>query len=189
MRFLTRFLASVVLVSASAWAYAADDYGSTMALFKKSSEAGSYFGNSYGYALFPTVGEGGFVVAGAHGTGRVYVHGVRVGTTSVNMLSIGSQIGGKAFSQIIFFENKKAFDDFTSGNFEFGAGASAVAITAGAQASIGTSGANASIGENKHDAGAKGAYWDGMATFTIIKGGAMVSAAVGGEKFSYTPKR
>jgi lipid-binding SYLF domain-containing protein len=188
MRFLTRFLAAMVLFSASAWTYAADDYGSTISLFKKSSEAGGYFGNAYGYAVFPTVGEGGFVVAGAHGTGRVYAHGLHVGDTSVNMLSIGSQIGGKAFSQIIFFENKKAFDDFTSGNFEFGAGASAVAITAGAQASIGTTGANAAIGENKHNAGAKSAYWDGMATFTIIKGGAMISASVGGEKFSYTKR-
>jgi lipid-binding SYLF domain-containing protein len=188
MRYLMRFLMALLVLSASAFAYA-DDYGDTIALFKKSSESAAFFNKSYGYAVFPTVGEAGFVVAGAHGTGRVYAHGVHVGDTSVNMLSIGSQIGGKAFSQIVFFENKKAFDDFTSGNFEFGAGASAVAITAGAQASIGTSGANASIGENKHDAGAKSAYWDGMATFTIIKGGAMVSAAVGGEKFSYTPKR
>jgi lipid-binding SYLF domain-containing protein len=187
MRSLIRILMALVVLSTSALAYA-DDYGDTLALFRKSHESAGYFGKSYGYAVFPTVGEGGFVVAGAHGTGRVYAHGVHVGDTSVNMISIGSQIGGKAFSQIIFFENKKAFDDFTTGNFEFGAGASAVAITAGAQASVGTTGANAAVGENKHNAGAKSAYWDGMATFTIIKGGAMISASVGGEKFSYTKR-
>jgi lipid-binding SYLF domain-containing protein len=90
--------------------------------------------SSYGYAVFPTIGKGGAVIGAAHGSGRVYVKGEYVGDTSMTQLSVGPQLGGQAYSQIIFFENKRAFEEFTSGNFEFGAQASAVAITAAAEA-------------------------------------------------------
>ena len=184
---MVRILATLAFL-VSAGAASADDFGDTLASFRSSSESASYFKSSYGYAVFPTVGEGGFIVAGAHGKGKVYVHGAYVGDASVTQISAGAQAGAQAYSQIVFFQNRAAFRKFTSGNFEFSADASAVAVTASAQATAGTTGANAGAGVNKNDAGTMGGYHDGMATFTIVKGGAMLQAALGGQKFGYTPK-
>lgn len=105
----------------------------------------------------------------------------------MTQLTVGLQLGGQAFSQIIFFEDKRAFDEFTNGNFEFGAQATAVAITAGASAAATTTGDSASASGGKHDATTVGKYHNGMATFTVAKGGLMYEASVGGQKFSYTP--
>lgn len=166
---------------------AADSYSDTVTLFKNAGESAAFFDNSYGYAIFPTVGKGGLVVGGAHGEGRVYERGKYVGNTSVTQLSIGFQAGGQAYSQIVFFEDKRAFDEFTRGNFEFGADVGAVAITAAASAKAGTTGATASASGGKKDATTAGKYYKGMAVFTIVKGGAMYEASVGGQKFSYKP--
>jgi lipid-binding SYLF domain-containing protein len=166
----------------------ADKYSDTIDLFKNAGQSATFFAKSHGYAVFPTIGKGGFVVGGAHGDGRVYEHGNYVGDTSVTQLSVGLQAGGQAYSQIVFFEDERAFREFTSGNFEFGAEASAVAITASAGASAGTTGAAAGAAGGKKDATTAGGYHKGMAVFTIVKGGAMFDASVGGQKFSYTPK-
>ena len=99
------------------------------------------------------------------------------------------QLGGQGYSQIIFFQDKRAFDEFTTGKFEFGAQATAVAITAGASASLNTAGNSASASGGKHDATTAGSYNKGMATFTVAKGGLMYEASIGGQKFTYTPKK
>jgi lipid-binding SYLF domain-containing protein len=119
----------------------------------------------------------------------VYEKGAYVGDTSMTQVSIGLQLGGQAYSQIIFFENKAAFDKFTSGNFEFGAQASAVAITAGASAQAGTGGTSAGASGNQSHADTAGGYQDGMAVFTVAKGGLMYEASIGGQKFSYAKKK
>src|SRR5439155_26755908 len=106
-----------------------DDYSETIELFRNAGASAAFFNNSYGYAVFPTIGKAGLVVGGAHGKGRVYVHGKYLGDASVTQLSVGLQAGGQAYSQIVFLEDERAFKDFTSGHFEFGADASAVAIT------------------------------------------------------------
>jgi lipid-binding SYLF domain-containing protein len=169
----------------SAWA---DKYTDTIEVFKQAGESGGFFNNAYGYAVFPTIGKGGIVVGGAHGSGRVYEQGTYVGDTSMTQVTVGFQFGGQAYSQIVFFEDKRAFDEFTSGNFEFGAQASAVAITAGAQAAATTAGSSAGASGGKHDAATVGSYHKGMAVFTVAKGGLMYEATIGGQKFSYTPK-
>jgi lipid-binding SYLF domain-containing protein len=105
----------------------------------------------------------------------------------MTQLTVGLQLGGQAYSQIIFFQNKKALDDFTGGNFEFGAQATAVAIksSAGAQAgTTGTSSGASSSGKADH-ASTAGGYQSGMAVFTVAKGGLMYEASIGGQKFSY----
>jgi len=122
----------------------ADDYTDTINVFRKAKESSKFFNTCYGYAVLPTIGKGGFVVGGAHGSGRVYVKDRHVGETSMTQLTVGWQLGGQAYSQVVFFENKRAFDDFTSGNFEFSAQATAVAITAGASAQAGTAGSQPS---------------------------------------------
>ncbi|MFQ5442950.1 MAG: YSC84-related protein [Thermodesulfobacteriota bacterium] len=126
-----------------------------------------FFEKAYGYAVFPSVGKGGMGIGGAYGKGKVYKNKRPIGRSSLKQLTIGFQLGGQVYSEIIFFKDKKALDDFKSGNFELGAQASAVAVTAGASA-------NAD-------------YDNGVAIFTIAKGGLMYEATVGGQKFSFTP--
>ena len=185
------FATAAALALSSAWAVGADkhsNYHDTIALFKHAGQSAAFFDNSYAYAVFPTVGEGAFVVGAAHGGGRVYVHDKWVGNASVTQLSVGFQAGGKAFSQIIFFQDKRALDEFESGSFEFGADASVVAITAAASASAGTNGTEAGASGGEKDAVTRGEYRKGMAVFTIAKGGLMYQAAVAGEKFKYSPR-
>ena len=104
----------------------------------------------------------------------------------MSQLSLGLQWGGQSYSQIIFFENKHALEQFTSGNFEFGANVGAIAITAAASASGGTTGVSAAASGGKKDALTAGEYYDGMVIFTIAKGGLMYEATLSGQKFSYT---
>ena len=167
----------------------ADEYSETVELFRNAGESAALFTNSYGYAVFPTIGKAGLVVGGAHGTGRVYAHGKYVGDTSMTQVSVGIQAGGQAYSQIILFQDKRAFDEFTSGDFEFDANVGAVAITAAATGTAGTTGASVSASGGKRDAITAGKHYKGMAVFTIVKGGAMYEVSVAGQKFSYKPKK
>lgn len=186
-------LACLLLTSpfTSIWADENNDvkYKEAMDIFQQSDTSGRHFNDSYGYALFPTIGKGGVGIGAAHGEGRVYANGDHVGDTSMTQLSIGLQLGGQTFSQIIFFKDKSALDEFTSGNYEFGAEVSAVAITAGASASTSTAGgASAGASGNEQSAATAGGYNKGMAVFTIAKGGLMYEVSVSGQKFKYTSK-
>lgn len=172
------------LLGSTAWA---GSYEETIALFKSAGESASFFTHSYGYAVFPTIGAGAIFFGGAHGNGRVFRQGRYVGDASLSQLSIGAQLGGQAYSEIVFFEDQDAFARFTRGNFSFDANASAVALTAAASATAGSVGAGAGASVSQEDATTSGAYRDGMAVFTIAKGGAMFQASIGGEKVSFKP--
>ncbi len=163
----------------------ADEYADTVQLFKNAGQSGTFFNKAHGYAVFPTIGKGALGIGGARGTGRVYVQGRHVADTTLTQLSIGFQAGGQTFSQIVFLEDERAFREFSSGQFGFGAGVSAVAITAAASASASTTGATAGVSGGKKDATTSGEYYRGMAVFTIAKGGLMYEAALAGQKFSY----
>ena len=167
----------------------ADEYSDTIAIFKKAGESAGFFSNSYAYLVFPSVGKGGLGVGAAHGSGRAYTQGNYVGDVKLNQVSIGLQAGGQAFSEMVFFQDKRAFDEFVKGEFEFDATVQAVAITASATATAGTQGAAAGAAGGKNDAATAGKYHKGMAVFTVAKGGLMYQAAVGGQKFSYKPKK
>lgn len=162
-------------------------YAETISLYQHAPGSAEFFHHCYGYAVFPTVGEGAFIVGGAGGKGGVFIGGKLVGEATMAQVSVGFQLGGKAFSEIIFFENKTAADQFMSGSFEFGADASVTAITASASASAGTTGAEAGASGGQKDAVNTGHYYKGMAVFTIAKGGLMYQAAVAGQKFSFKP--
>jgi hypothetical protein len=183
--FLLIILSAIILPQISF----ADSYSDTISVFKQADATQPFFKSSYGYAVFPTVGKGGIGIGGAYGEGQVYAKGKMTGTVTLAKLSIGFQLGGQAFSEIIFFQDKRAYNEFTGGNFEFDASASAVAITAGAQAKAGTegvtAGASAGPGTAEH---ADITYTKGMAVFVHTKGGLMYEAAIGGQKFSFTPK-
>ena len=159
----------------------------TAKLFKNAGQSAAYFSKSYGYAVFPTIGKAGLGIGGAHGSGCVFAKGKQVGEATLNQVSFGWQAGAQGYSLIMFFQDERAFKEFTSGNFEFGAKASAVAITAGASAGAGTGGTGAGASVTKKDATTAGGYQKGVAPFSIIKGGLMYEAALGGAKFSYKP--
>jgi len=180
------FITTMLLAATAA---VADEYSDTVSIFKNAGESGTYFSHSYAYAVFPTVGKGGLGVGAAHGSGKVYVQGGYVGDVKVTQVSIGLQAGGQAFSQIVFFQDKRAFDEFAKGSYEFDATVQAVAITASATASAGTAGAAAGAAGGKKDATTAGKYYKGVAVFTVAKGGLMYQAAVGGQKFKYKPKK
>ena len=136
---------------------------------KKDKGINSFFKSSYAYAVFPTVGKGGIGIGGAYGKGIVYRGGKKIGTAKLSQVSIGFQLGGQAYSQIIFFQNKSTFKKFANGDLKFGAGVSAVAVTAGASAAA--------------------AFSHGVAVFTMEKGGLMYEATVAGQSFKYDGKR
>ena len=142
----------------------------TIAKFKKKDPGiKKFFDKAYGYAVFPKIGKGGFIVGGAHGKGIVYKKGAIAGRASMSQGTFGAQIGGQSFSEVIFFGTKDAFDRFTQNKLEFAAQATAVAANEGAAANADYSG--------------------GVAIFTMAKGGLMAEAAIGGQKFKFEPKR
>lgn len=186
MRMMTTRILGVTLVLAlgTGVAYATKD-DETIELFKHAGDSAVFFKDCYAYAVFPTIGAGGFIVGGARGKGHVYVHDRLVGDTTMTQLSIGLQAGGQAYSEIIFFQNKRDLDEFESGKFEFDASVDAVAITASASASVGTDRLSSEASREATDATTNGDYQTGMAVFTIAKGGLMYAANIAGEKFSY----
>jgi lipid-binding SYLF domain-containing protein len=123
------------------------------------------FENAYGYVIFPNVGKGGLGIGAAAGNGAVYERGNIVGMAKLSQLSIGFQAGGQAYSEVIFFESPKELDRFKDSRFEFAAQASAVAVTEGASGNV--------------------KYADGVMVFTMLKGGLMYEASIGGQKFKF----
>jgi lipid-binding SYLF domain-containing protein len=182
-------LLPALLFALAATAAHADKYADAIKTFREAGQSGGFFSRCYGYAVFPTIGKGGIGIGGAHGSGRVYEGGVYLGDASMTQVTVGWQLGGQAYSQIVFFEDKRAFDEFTRGDFEFGAQATAVAITAGASAQASTGGAGASAGSSAGKSKTAGEYHKGMAVFTVAKGGLMYEASIGGQKFGYKPKK
>lgn len=191
MKNIIRVLTSIVVMTACIGTARAEPdavkYQNARSLFLHAGKSAEFFHTAYAYALFPTVGEGAFIVGGAGGKGGVFIHGRQIGESTLAQVSVGAQAGGQAYSEIIFFADRRALEEFQSGNFEFGADASVVAITAGANASAATNGDQAGASGGMKDATTRGRYYKGMAVFTIAKGGLMYQAAVSGQKFSYKP--
>jgi lipid-binding SYLF domain-containing protein len=166
----------------------ADQFTEAADMFRATEAAQPFFQQSYGYAIFPTVGKGGFILAGGFGRGRVYVAGDPVGDTTLTQASLGFQIGGQAYTQIIFFEDERAFREFSEGGFEFGGNVNATVIKASAHASTTTAGSTAGASGGTDDVeNVSPGYYKGMAVFIIATGGLMFEASVGGQRFSYKP--
>lgn len=140
----------------------------TVAMFKeKQPRTRRFFDEAYGYAVYPLVAKGAMGVGGANGRGLVYEQGKLVGYTTVTQATIGFQLGGQGYRELVFFQDKIDLDHFKQGNIEFDAQASAVAANAGVSA----------------DAD----YSKGVAIFTMERGGLMYEASLGGQGFSYRP--
>ncbi len=130
---------------------------------KKDPGIKKFFNKAYGYVVFPHIGKGGLGIGGAGGKGTVFKHGKAVGSAKMTQVTIGLQAGGQKYAEVIFFENKEAFDRFTGSKYEFAAQVSAVALKSG-------------VSENAQ-------YRDGLLVFTMSLGGLMYEASVGGQKF------
>jgi lipid-binding SYLF domain-containing protein len=185
MKALLRLWLLVAALGIPAGVALADAQSDTLSIFRHAGESRWFFSNSYGYAIFPTIGKGGLGVGGAYGTGQVYAHGIPIGHVSMAQVSAGFQAGGEAYSEVIFFQDKLALDRFTGGNFEFSGDVGVTAITASASASAGTTGENSGASADKHMAATQGQYTNGMAVFTVAEGGLMYNASIAGQKFSY----
>ncbi len=182
-------LITVMLALALSNPAQADKFTDTIKIYEKFEAVQPFFKSAYGYAVFPTIGKGGIGIGGAYGKGQVYRGGKVTGETSLIKATIGLQLGGQTFSEMIFIEDKRAYDEFTSGEFEFDAAASAVAITAGVQAKAGTKGTTAGVSAGPATGKqANPGYHKGMAVFVHTKGGLMYEAAIGGQKFSFKAK-
>ena len=177
-KLLTTLIAlSLILTSSSLYAWEPDtsdklELSVAQALInarQKDPAMAEWFDTAYAYAVFPKVGKGGIGIGGAYGKGIVIYEDRTVGNTSLSQVTIGFQLGGQVYSEFIMFKDKTAFDHFSRGNYQMGAQASAVAITAGASADA--------------------AYDGGVAIFTIAEGGLMFEASVGGQKFKYKPSK
>jgi lipid-binding SYLF domain-containing protein len=161
-------VAALAITAAPAAAQDEDDVAEVIQKFQEGDPGmQAWFREAYGDVVFPSVGKGAIGIGGARGKGLVYEQGRLVGKSTLTQVTIGFQLGGQAFSEVIFFKDKTALDDFTRGNFEMGAQVSAVALTAGASADL--------------------AYNGGVAVVTATKGGLMYEASVGGQKFDYEP--
>jgi lipid-binding SYLF domain-containing protein len=125
------------------------------------------FADAVGYAVYPTVGKGAIGVGGAHGNGWVYQGGKLIGKSSLTQVTVGFQLGGQAYSEVVLFQTQQALDNFKLGHLKLDAQASAVAVTERASRDL--------------------AYRDGVAIVTMAKGGLMYEASVGGQKFSFKP--
>jgi len=140
-----------------------------IAVFKKKDPGiKRFFDSSYGYAVFPEISKGAFVVGGAYGRGEVYEQDSLVGYSSLSQGSIGFSFGGEFFREIIFFKDKEDLDRFRREEYEFSAQITGVALTAGAAA--------------------KASYDQGMVVFVIAESGLMVDASLAGQKFKYMPQ-
>lgn len=144
------------------------DAEATVAFFRKADpDLARFFAAAVGYAVFPSVGKGAVGIGGAHGRGVLFEHGKPIGETSLTQVTIGAQLGGQAYSEIVFFESEQALARFKKGELAMSAEVSAVVAATGASANA--------------------RYAQGVAVFTLPKGGLMAEASVGGQKFAFTP--
>jgi len=186
-KFLFSLLLVLMLSPSAGVAADAEDYAKTINFYKKSPEVASFFKNAYGYAVFPAIGKGGLGLGASFGKGKVYQGGKVTGIASLMELSVGFQAGGEAFSEIIFFQDQRAYNEFTKGDFVFDAEAQGVVVGVGAQAKAGSQGATAGASAGSDAAQAEAKYRRGMAVFVHQKGGLMYEASIAGQKFGFKP--
>ena len=140
----------------------------TVATYQKTDPGlSSFIGRSAAYVVFPSVLKGGVGIGGAHGSGVLFENGRPTGRASLSQVSVGAQLGGQEYSEVIFFETPQALAGFKKGEFTFSAQATAVALKSGASANA--------------------KFKDGVAVFTSAKGGLMFEASLGGQKFKFEP--
>lgn len=177
MRMLKLSLMAIIVLAGAGVVLRADEkplgdqVKDAIQLFKSDdSQIVKLFDSAYGYAVLPSVGKGAVGIGAAHGEGQVFEKGALIGNCKMTQITIGAQLGGQEFAELIFFENKDALTAFKSNEWAMSAGVSAVAAA--------------------ESASADAKYKNGVLVFTIAKGGLMFEASVGGQKFRFiTPEK
>lgn len=174
MRMLKLSLMAIIVLAGAGVVLRADEkplgdqVKDAIQLFKSDdSQIVKLFDSAYGYAVLPSVGKGAVGIGAAHGEGQVFEKGALIGNCKMTQITIGAQLGGQEFAELIFFENKDALTAFKSNEWAMSAGVSAVAAA--------------------ESASADAKYKNGVLVFTIAKGGLMFEASVGGQKFRFIP--
>jgi lipid-binding SYLF domain-containing protein len=178
----------LLALSGTAISQEVDDFSRTIEEFRNVDAVAPYLDSAYAYAVWRTIARGGLGIGAATGKGQVYLNGEVTGFSRLIDVTFGFQAGGQAYRQIIFFQDERAYEEFTSGTFQFDAAASAVAVTAGAQANISTQGNQASAGAgSSSNTSLGGGYIRGLQVFTMTIGGLMYQATIGGQSYGFTP--
>ncbi len=137
-------------------------------ILEKTPQLESFKNEAYGYTVFPKITKAAIAIGGAAGNGIVFKDDQIVGSSKLKQATVGIQFGGQQYIEVIFFENEDSFEKFINGKLKFDAQASAVALKEGASIDA--------------------AYQDGVAVFTMTKGGLMYEASIGGQHFKYQSK-
>lgn len=145
----------------------ADSREARETLSQKYAEVAELFSDSYAYAIFPNVGKGAYIIGGSSGNGTVYEEGRLVGYADMKQVDVGLQAGGKAFVEVVFFEDQETLEDFKDGSYELAANASAVILEEGVSRDVD--------------------FQEGVAVVTMPKAGAMAGVSVGGQRFDFHP--
>ena len=163
-------VAVIFSTSADAWDPGSEQSAQDAIAKFKNADPGieTFFNDAHGYAVFPEITKGALFIGGAAGDGTVFESGGSIGSSAMTQVTIGLQLGGQTYREVIFFKDKAALENFKRGNYEVAAGASAVAIKEGVSKTA--------------------AYDKGVAIFTMGTGGLMFEASIGGQKFSFEPK-
>ena len=173
-KFSLSVLTSTLVIASAAVALAVTeehldaDVRDAIQLFQRSdTKMQPLFDTAHGYAVFPSVGKGAIGIGGAEGRGEVFERGKLIGTAKLTQVTVGVQLGGQSYAEVIFFETPKALNEFKDGKFALSAGLSAVAAAEGKSANA--------------------KYQHGVLVFTVPNNGLMFEASVGGQKFTFTP--
>lgn len=136
-------------------------------LEEKDPGLGQQLERARGYAVFPSVGKASLVVGGSYGRGAVFERGNKlIGYATISQLTLGVQLGGDTFSEVVLLQTPEALERFKSGHKAFAANASTVLVKAGAAAT---------------------SNFKGVKTLAYSRGGLLLELAIGGQKFTFRP--
>jgi hypothetical protein len=122
---------------------------------------------AYGYVVFPSVGKAAAVLGGAYGHGVVFEQGKRIGFATISQMTVGVQLGGDTFSELLIFNSRQAMSRFKRGKLAWAANASAVLVRAGA--------------------GGTADHEKDVTALAYSRGGMMLELGIGGQKFKFRP--
>jgi len=122
---------------------------------------------SYGFAVIPSIGNASLVLGGDYGVGEVFVKDHVIGYAGIGKVTLGVQLGGTNFHQMIVFNNEENWKQFKAGKYSFAADAGVAIVKAGAQASKG--------------------FGAGTVAFVFNEGGMLLDLDIGIQKFVFKP--
>ena len=126
-----------------------------------------FFSQAEIVAVYPNGFRGGFGFGGAIGHGLVFQRGQVIGRSSMYQISVGANVGGQFYRQVLFFRSQAAFERVMADVMEFAGQANlAVAQLGGA---------------------ATPSFNTEVAMFTQLRGGLLLEGSVGAHRYTFRP--